>query len=801
MLSLSMCVLLLAGCGSTSSSGNESGGSIPGKETGKNNDKNSSLINKDVIYKSTPLNMELPMYDIGYLVVSGDVMYIGGYVYDEETWASTYYLYSCGLDGSDLKVIYTYSENEEKYGVAFTAEVATEVAAEAATEGTAEGIAEEITEETTEGENSDVTTGQYIQNMAGDGQGNLVELISIWTSSPDDYTTEMCLKKIDRDGNELWTAELKDDAYATSFSCGGDRIVVNCSNVLYVFDGSGAPVSQVELTGDFWINSMVVLDDGSIYVTYYDFSGETGRYVLAPVDLQTGKLGEMIETSWVSQGFSLRQGIGYDIFLQNSSIVAGYNVGDEDYTEILNFVDSDIDAGNMSFLYPSGEGRFIAGIYDTDTREIEMYELTKVDPADVKDKIVLTLGMMYNDYQMTSQVIEFNKTNEDYRIKLVVYNTYNTDANPEGGITQLNNDITSGKMPDILITNSYYMPLNSYIGKGAFEDLYTWLDSDAELNREDYMPNVLEAFTVDGKLYQITPSFSINTVAGKSSIVGDTAGWTIDDVLALAERYPDSELFDMMTREEMLINWMSRVGYQFIDELAGTCSFDSEDFIKLLEWISTFPEEIDYSKMDDKYWMEYDSQWREDRVLLQTTYLSNFSDFKYMRTVTFGEKVTYIGYPVSERTGAILQLNNTFAMSSQSKNKEGAWQFIRYFLTDEYQTSNNLWDFPAKISALQQAGAEAMKPYTYLDENGNEVEMEDTYWVGDKEVTAEPLTQEEIDGYIEYMKTVNKVYSLNTDILNIITEDTAIYFAGQKSAAEVAKIIQSRANIFLAENS
>ena len=94
-----------------------------------------------------------------------------------------------------------------------------------------------------------------------------------------------------------------------------------------------------------------------------------------------------------------------------------------------------------------------------------------------------------------------------------------------------------------------------------------------------------------------------------------------------------------------------------------------------------------------------------------------------------------------------------------------------------------------------------MEPYTYIDENGNEVVVEDTYWIGGEEVVIAPLTQEEIDGYIEYMKTVNHVYSLNADILNIITEDAAIFFAGQKTAAEVAKTIQSRANIFLAENS
>ena len=486
LLALSMCVLLLTGCGSTSSSGNETGGNTPGKETGKNDDKknnsNSSLINKDAIYKSTPFEVAISVSDIAQVTVSGDTLYMGGYVYDLETGLATYCLYAGGLDGSDLKVIYEYSENDEKYPI----------------------------DEGTEDEDSEVYTGQSIQSIVGDGQGNLITLTNKWTQTADEYISEMLLVKIDREGNELWNASLKDVSYANCVACGGDKIVISYENILYVFGGDGSPLNQIEFTGNFWINSMVALEDGRVYVTYYDYSNEYGRYVLAPVDLQTGQLGEAIENTWANLGMNLVPGIGYDIFLQNSNMIAGYNIGDENYTELLNFVDSDIDAGNMNFICPTAEGKFLMGAYNIETWNMEMFELTKVDPADVKDKVVLTLGMLYSDYQMTSEVIKFNKTNEDYRIKLVIYNTYNSDENPEGAITQLNNDITGGKMPDILITNSYSMPLNSYISKGSFEDLYTWLDSDGELNREDYMPNVLEAFTVDGKLYQITPSFSMS---------------------------------------------------------------------------------------------------------------------------------------------------------------------------------------------------------------------------------------------------------------------------------------------------
>ena len=41
--------------------------------------------------------------------------------------------------------------------------------------------------------------------------------------------------------------------------------------------------------------------------------------------------------------------------------------------------------------------------------------------------------------------------------------------------------------------------------------------------------------------------------------------------------------------------------------------------------------------------------------------------------------------------------------------------------------------------------------------------------------------------------------SINSDIWNIIEEETAAYFAGDKSAEDVAHIIQSRIGLLLAE--
>ena len=62
------------------------------------------------------------------------------------------------------------------------------------------------------------------------------------------------------------------------------------------------------------------------------------------------------------------------------------------------------------------------------------------------------------------------------------------------------------------------------------------------------------------------------------------------------------------------------------------------------------------------------------------------------------------------------------------------------------------------------------------------------------------FTQEEVDEICEFIYSVKKVNKFDNNIRNIINEEAQSFFEGQKSAQEVAQIIQSRAQIFVDEN-
>ena len=317
------------------------------------------------------------------------------------------------------------------------------------------------------------------------------------------------------------------------------------------------------------------------------------------------------------------------------------------------------------------------------------------------------------------------------------------------------------------------------------------------------LQNVVDAFSVDGKLYTLVPSFSVRSLIAKTSLMEGRTSWTMAEFMDWVKTLPEgtSAFSPDMMRDSFIYQIMSFLGGDFVDSQTGQCSFDSQEFINILEFAKTLPKELPENYYEDYDWTLYETMYRENRTVLMEVYISSIRDLKYSIRGQIGEPITFVGFPTAEGNGSIITISsNAFAMSSRSAYKDAAWEFIRYYLTDEYQNSEELYEMPIVKSAFEKKAALAMeKPY-WLDENGNKVEYDDTYYINNEEIIMEPFTQEEVDEISEFIFSVNKVSRFDDEIRKIILEEAESFFAGSKSAQEVAKIIQSRAQIFIDEN-
>ncbi len=93
-----------------------------------------------------------------------------------------------------------------------------------------------------------------------------------------------------------------------------------------------------------------------------------------------------------------------------------------------------------------------------------------------------------------------------------------------------------------------------------------------------------------------------------------------------------------------------------------------------------------------------------------------------------------------------------------------------------------------------------MTPYTYIDENGVEVEEPKNSWyMGDTPIEVYAMTQAELAQFMELLRNTDRVMNYDTSIMDIINTETGAFFAGQKTAADVARIIQSRVGTYVNE--
>lgn len=779
-------------------------------------------MDKDHVYSYEDIEIPMELDEVRGVFYRNDRIYVVGTKYEE---TSNTYLCSVKMDGTDatsvqLKSGYepktTGNEQEETEVETTEAEIEEVVVEDVATTDIA--TTDIAVEDSLLAENAVmeeyIPAEEYIyvwlnQVIMGDN-GNFYgayEIYRDYTNESGEYVSESIQALVcwNEAGELLWSADMMEGIPAEDYFYINSMLVdkegtiwVNGGMYVKLYDFQGKQLKMTKLPDDV-SGSFYMEKDGTVFALTWN--EDYTKQFKQDVDKNTLTLGakEEFPENIYSYGM-MQEGTKYDFILTDSTSIYGYNLGDEEPLEIMDTVDSDLYSGNINSVQLINDTQFIATYYDPTDWRTCVGLFTKVPPEEVKDKTAIVMASMYIDYDLRKRVVDFNKSNDTYRIQMKEYNKYATAEDYLAGYTQLNTDIISGNVPDILIVDSQ-MPIDSYIAKGLIADLNPLLDSDPEINREDYLENIFEAFSQNGKMYQLVPAFQASTIVGKTSIVGDRTGWTMQEFEEVMAAQPEGTLsFSETTKEGMLYTALMMTKDEYIDADTGACYFDTPGFVEMLEFINEFPTEIDYSVWDtDNYWMDMESAYRENRTILLSRYLSTYHDFNRLEKGQFGEDVTIIGFPTESRNGNAIIPSTQIALSAKSGCQEGAWEFIRYYLTDEYQDSLE-YQFPVKKSALAKMEQEATeKPY-WEDEEGKKEYYDDTYWINDVEVIIEPMTKEEAAEFTAFLSSLTLVGAYDQSMMEIVTEEAQAFFEGQKSAQDVADIIQSRMKIYVSES-
>lgn len=497
------------------------------------------------------------------------------------------------------------------------------------------------------------------------------------------------------------------------------------------------------------------LADGSVVVRYKTDEGSC----ISIIDEEAKAYGESryIDVSGGITGC----GTEWDLYLQIDKAIYGFDFWSGSLEKLFSLESLGIqeygwltECGGGSYLY-TGEGSLLL-LYQTEI------------PADAVTLTFATLNGL--PFTVQKKVLAWNGSHPECTIEVKDYSIYNTDEDPSLAEQRLATDISAGNIPDLYDFSQSESSLNVPLltRRGLLEDLYPYIDGDAELSRSDFLPGPLAALEICGGLYQVSPGFALLATMAAAADVGDPASWNYDTFeQTVAESGFYRSLFNGdYRRNEWLRMVVSASGDRLVDWENNKCYFDSDYFVHLLEIAASMEETVDFLGGNAVKHIQ------NTGALLFLWSFRSLTEAELAADVYGQGQYAFVGLP---EVGGVIFPEISLGMSAQSEHKEQCWQFLRQFLLQ----GANMGKIP-----LRRDDAE-------LD-IANELELL-------KDSPNASSREQAMRDFLAYVETVDVCYQADTALWTIIRDELNKFYAGRNTAEETAKAIQSRASIYLSE--
>ena len=555
-------------------------------------------------------------------------------------------------------------------------------------------------------------------------------------------------------------------------------------------DNEGNELAVIEL--EYYADNLLLLKNGKVLCG----CSKNGIRCVYEIDVDNGKLGNQIAdfSSYDISSWCADKG-NKMLFTTNTAMFeCDCNTGK--ISKIFNLMDCDINWEDVKCIFRLSDGTL--GIVSNYDGFAEIYYVHKQD-KNTKKKAEITVGVLYLSSALKEDILRFNRSHDDVRISVKEYYRDNEENYAEAR-AEFNSDILSGNCPDIIDFGPINADINQYIEKGLIDELTPYFEKDEEISIEDFIPSVVEACKVNGKLYVLPEAFSLKGFFGASSVVGEESGWTLEEFMEVVNKFEKgTEICQFRAGENMISLLCSNNIGKYIDWSKGECYFDTGEFADMLEFSYAYVKSEDNKKNKDDDISEITKIRDKQQILLQfDTEVGSCERYMFAKEV-FGEDVTFKGFPLDEGNGVVIVSSmdkSHIAISSKSKYKEEAWEVVRNRYLPKKDKITDYYCFPIRQDDLDYVLNKAMIPYT--DEKGNI--SYSAMGIGDVTITIPYPTEEDVAEIKKIINSADTMANGNEKIMEIINEEAEAFYQGQKSADEVAKIIQSRVSLYVKES-
>lgn len=395
--------------------------------------------------------------------------------------------------------------------------------------------------------------------------------------------------------------------------------------------------------------------------------------------------------------------------------------------------------------------------------EPEIADISWVDEGYLPQKQTLVLGVGLGLGNLDLLARRFNRSSENYRVDVEVF-----------GYVELQNvAMGSGSIPDIIDVSVIDMAMLK--DKQLLEDLGPWLEKSKVISRKGLADAAYEAGTLDGKLYSIVTKYTIMGLVTSGDAVG-MGGYTMEDYVAKAAENPDVRVMAPENSRNLLLQTLPGMMDSFVDWKKGKCKFNSKEFSKYLSQLKSLNLDSQRPGGDS----HNGSGVLQGNALYDLFYCSGPESF-YRGITQMKGRLEVISYPTRDKKPYFTVFPyQQCAIYAKGKCREGAWAFLEFLLSEEQQSwsESSAKVFPANRNALER----------YLAGSASEEEEDE----GMKEA------REAVRYMLEHAHP-DQMDGRNREIYAIIIEELPAFLLGDKSLEDTAKVIQSRASLYMGE--
>ena len=613
-----------------------------------------------------------------------------------------------------------------------------------------------------------------------------------------EYDTSLNIQKPDGEILKIAILSLFDlDSAISKMLVKGDIIYIANDNSLATIDLNGKLIYTTKF--DQKLENFEVSSSGEVFVKLYYESRMI--YNFSYID-DNGNIKENLELTGdvkLYNDIEILYGNEYNFYMKDNTGLYGYNKSDTEPMLIVNWLNSDINIEGVQKIIPLSNDKIITLARDYsygDGRSIIAVS-ERIPEDEIKEKQIITLyAVDIIDNYLNTCILNFNRMSNDYRI--ITRSFYNPD-DYETGITRFNTALASGDIPDILkIDNS--MPMDSYIEKGLFYDIYNLIDNDKDISRDDFIQGILLPFERGGKLYDICLNFQFQALMGKKSVIGESNTWSFTEMFEQFESIPDDVTLSANLSKYTMLYYLRLYGIdEFIDKNNISCDFDSDKFIEILEIINKMPEPDNNNYIYSAEAMEL---MQNDKFILYDFIISTIDNY-FITAVQLQDDIIIKGYPtVHGDKNTVYVYTNRCAITTQSELKDAAWEFLKYVFSDNVQSKINT-AIPVTVSGLRKQFDILQNQYFLMNTNGSIIgsdtpfsESELTQYGGQKFEFTDNLYQQ----FLDVLNNIEKVNSTSDVIVQDIVYDEVFKMTqGIQTPVSTADSIQNRVSIYINE--